>query len=110
MTFVESIQTCFRKYADFSGVASRSEFWWWVLFCAVTGLVLSMISETLGLVFNLAVLLPYIAVTTRRLHDTDRSGWWQLLFLIPLLGAIAVLILCALKEERPTRYLPSHPE
>lgn len=104
MTFAESLSTCLKKYVDFKGVASRPEFWWWTLFCAVVGLVLSGLNDTLGLVFNLAVLLPSIAVMARRLHDTDRSGWWQLLMLIPLIGAIVVLFFCAQKEVRPTRF------
>jgi uncharacterized membrane protein YhaH (DUF805 family) len=104
MTFTESLRTCLQKYADFKGVAGRSEFWWWTLFCVVAGLVLGAISETLGLLFNLAFLLPSIAVMARRLHDTDRSGWWQLLMLIPLIGVIIVLFFCAQKEVRPTRF------
>lgn len=104
MTFTDSLRTCLQKYVKFDGVASRSEFWWWTLFCAVVGLVLSSVSSTVGLVFNLAVLLPSIAVMARRLHDTDRSGWWQLLMFIPLIGVIIVLVFCAQKEVRPTRF------
>lgn len=104
MTFAESISTCLKKYVDFSGVASRSEFWWWLLFTAAGGLLLEMVSSTLALVFNLALLLPSIAVMARRLHDTDRSGWWQLLMLIPLIGVIVVLVFCAQQEKRPTRF------
>lgn len=104
MTFVESISTCFKKYVDFNGVASRSEFWWWFLFMVVVALLLESINNTLALVFNLAILLPSIAVYARRLHDTDRSGWWQLLMLIPIIGVIVVLVFCAQKEVRPTRF------
>lgn len=104
MTFTESVRTCLQKYANFDGVASRSEFWWWTLFCAVAGLVIGAVSGTLSLVFNLAVLLPSIAVMARRLHDTDRSGWWQLLMLIPLIGMIVVLVFCAQPAKRPTRF------
>jgi uncharacterized membrane protein YhaH (DUF805 family) len=104
MTFAESIRTCLQKYVDFSGVASRSEFWWWLLFTAGGGLLLEAVSSTLALVFNLALLLPSIAVMARRLHDTDRSGWWQLLMLIPIIGVIVVLVFCAQQEKRPTRF------
>lgn len=72
MTFSDSIQTCFKKYATFSGRASRSEYWWWVLFVFVAGLI-----PMLGMIVSLVTLIPYLAVTARRLHDGGRSGWWQ---------------------------------
>lgn len=83
MTFFESVRTCLRKYARFSGRASRAEYWWWVLFCAVGQWLVGTVNYTLGGVFALVTLLPYLAVATRRLHDTNRSGWWQLLGFIP---------------------------
>jgi uncharacterized membrane protein YhaH (DUF805 family) len=92
MTFPDSIGTCFRKYADFSGVAIRSEFWWWALFCFVAGLALDTINVRLGWAFTIATFLPYAAVTTRRLHDTNRSGWWQLLVFVPVVGWILLII------------------
>jgi len=104
MTFVESVRTCFAKYADFNGCASRSEFWWWALFNLVVYLVLCFISNRLALVFSLATLLPYLAVTSRRLHDTDRSGWWQLIGLIPLVGWIIVVYWCAQPGKGATRF------
>ena len=86
MSFSQAISTCFSKYASFSGRAPRSEFWWWYLFTWIVGIVLGWV-PFVGLIFQLAVLLPTFAVTARRLHDTNRSGWWQLL---PL-GAMAVM-------------------
>ncbi len=86
MSFSEAISTCFSKYATFSGRAPRSEFWWWYLFTWIVGIVLGWV-PFVGLIFQLAVLLPTFAVTARRLHDTNRSGWWQVL---PL-GAMAVM-------------------
>ncbi len=86
MSFSEAISTCFSKYASFSGRAPRSEYWWWILFTWIVGIVLGWV-PFVGLIFQLAVLLPTLAVTARRLHDTNRSGWWQLL---PL-GAMAVM-------------------
>jgi len=85
MPFSKSISTCFTKYATFSGRAPRSEFWWWTLFTWLVGIILGLV-PLVGTIFQLAILLPTLAVTARRLHDTDRSGWWQLL---PL-GAMAV--------------------
>lgn len=65
--FGEAISTCFSKYVTFSGRASRSEYWFFWLFCCAIGLIP---------VVGLLTILPSMAVTVRRLHDTDRSGWW----------------------------------
>ena len=104
MTFGESIKTCFSKYADFSGRATRSEFWWWALFVLLVSAAVGIISEVLSGVFSLAVLLPYLAVGTRRLHDTDRSGWLQLIGLIPLIGWIVLIVWFAQEGKEPNRY------
>ncbi|MEC5160793.1 uncharacterized membrane protein YhaH (DUF805 family) [Janthinobacterium sp. CG_23.3] len=92
MTLSESIRTCFTKYADFTGRASRSEFWWWFLFTFLTSAALSVVSDKLSAVFSIATLLPAIAVAARRLHDTDHSGWWQLLWFLPIIGWIVLLV------------------
>jgi uncharacterized membrane protein YhaH (DUF805 family) len=104
MTFVESIKTCFSKYADFEGRASRPEFWWWVLFVVVGSGVIGFVSHMLSGLFSLAVLLPGIAVTARRLHDTDRSGWLQLIGLIPLIGWIILIVWCVQEAKEPNRF------
>jgi uncharacterized membrane protein YhaH (DUF805 family) len=103
MTFFESIQTCFRKYATFDGTASRSEYWWFSLFCILGGAFLGAFSHTLNGAFGIATLLPSLAVGARRLHETDRSGWWQLLWLVPLVGWI-VLIVFLVQEPRTNRF------
>jgi uncharacterized membrane protein YhaH (DUF805 family) len=97
MTFQESIQVCFAKYADFSGRASRSEYWWFFLFIVLVGVATSLVSDWVSTVFLLATLLPSLAAATRRLHDTERSGWWQLVCLIPLLGVIVLIVFLAQK-------------
>lgn len=83
MSFGQSIHTCLSKYADFKGRAGRPEYWWFFLFCLLLGWGAGLIdrSGTLAGVINLAFLLPSLAAATRRLHDTGRSGWWQLLSL-----------------------------
>jgi uncharacterized membrane protein YhaH (DUF805 family) len=99
MDFWTAVQTCFRQYATFAGRARRSEFWYFVLFLILGAIVAAILdaalgaedavgSGTLGLVFNLATLLPTVAATARRLHDTGRSGWWQAAVIPPsiLLG------------------------
>lgn len=104
MTFNESVQTCFQKYADFKGRASRSEFWWWALFNLIATVCFSIIDERLSIAFSVATLLPYLAVTTRRLHDTHRSGWAQLVGLIPLIGFVIMIVwLC--QEGKPDEQL-----
>jgi uncharacterized membrane protein YhaH (DUF805 family) len=103
MTFIEAIKVCFTKYADFKGCASRPEFWWWVLFTFVAAAALQSVRNDLSGFFSIATLLPSIAVTARRLHDTDRSGWLQLLWLIPIIGWIVLIIWCA-EKGKPTRY------
>ncbi len=110
MSFVESIQTVFQKYAVFEGRARRSEYWWFYLAYAIVNAVLSGLSQALsgsGMgtavsvlsgIIGLACLVPTIAVTTRRLHDTGKSGWWQLLYL-KCIGSIVILIFCALDSQ-----------
>jgi len=74
MTFSESVQTCFAKYFDFDGDASRSEYWWFVLFIVVVGFALAAVSRTLSGIFSLLTVIPAISAATRRLHDTNRGG------------------------------------
>lgn len=89
-----------KKYVTFEGRASRSEFWYFMLFSFLISLVLGTISAgALSLLYSLAVLLPSTAVLVRRLHDTNRSGWWALLGLIPIIGAIVLIIFCVLDSQ-----------
>jgi uncharacterized membrane protein YhaH (DUF805 family) len=94
MDFLTAIKTCFSKYATFEGRARRSEFWYWFLFTFVLGLVVGWI-PVVGWIVSLGLLCPNIAVEVRRLHDTGRSGWWWFLCLIPIIGVIALLVICA---------------
>ena len=100
MNFQTSVKTCLTKYVEFTGRASRSEYWWFVLFSILLQIVGGMINQNLGTVVALALLLPSLAVLVRRLHDTDRSGWWALLLLLPIIGPI-VLIIFAVLEGTP---------
>ncbi len=89
----------FRNYVNFQGRANRTQFWMFILFNLIAGVILFGIAFAvpalafLITVYNLAVFLPSLAICVRRLHDTDRSGWWILLGLIPLVGGIIMLIL-----------------
>ena len=94
MSFAEAIASCFRQYVGFSGRASRSEFWYFELFAVVLSIAGSIIDPTgvVGGLISLALLLPSLAVTARRLHDTNRSGWWILIAFIPLVGIIVLIV------------------
>ncbi|MCF8150541.1 MAG: DUF805 domain-containing protein [Burkholderiaceae bacterium] len=104
MTFGESISTCFTKYASFDGRASRSEFWWFALFTFLVSVGTGLISETLSGLFSLGVLLPSLAVGARRLHDTDRSAWFLLVWLIPLIGWIIMIVWAIQEAKEPNRF------
>lgn len=89
-----------KKYADFKGRARRKEYWMFVLFNVIISIVISSVGALiemplLGNLYSLAVLLPGLAVGVRRLHDINKSGWYILIALIPLIGAIWLLILLA---------------
>jgi uncharacterized membrane protein YhaH (DUF805 family) len=86
MNIQQAIRTCFRKYVDFSGRASRSEYWWFLLAYFVVAVVAQLINRYLPAVVILAVLLPLLAATVRRLHDIGKSGWMSLRSLVPTLG------------------------
>lgn len=101
MNFQDAITTCLSKYADFKGTATRSEYWWFALFILLASAAASIVSQSLSGLFSLAMLLPSIAAATRRLHDTDRSGWWQLIVLVPLVGWL-VLIYWLAQEGKPS--------
>ena len=109
MGFGNAVTTGFRKYADFSGRASRSEYWWWGLFVFLVGILALVLDAVLfpGLrrsgasvgvlqaIAGLALFLPGLAVAVRRFHDTDRSGWWWLIWLIPIIGWIVLIVFLA---------------
>lgn len=97
MDFVTAIKTCFSKYADFKGRALRSEFWYFQLFVVIVQAVLNAFLPPVAGLFGLAVLLPGLAVGARRLHDLGRSGWWQLLWLVPVIGVIVLIVWWATK-------------
>jgi uncharacterized membrane protein YhaH (DUF805 family) len=101
-----------KKYAVFSGRSRRMEYWYFVLFNIIVSIVLGAIDGLLGTlgsgmgagllsgIYGLAILIPSLAVTVRRLHDIDRTGWWILIALVPLIGTI-VLLVFALLEGTP---------
>lgn len=109
-----------KKYAVFSGRARRKEYWFFVLFNIIISIVLVFIDVAAGLynqesglgmlsgIYSLAVIIPGLAVTVRRLHDTDKTGWWVLIALIPLIGAIVLLVFMLLDSQPgENKYGPS---
>lgn len=100
-----------KNFGDFSGRSQRSEYWFFQLFCLIGALVFGIADGILGtfnmesgwglfgVIWTLVILVPGLAVTVRRLHDTGRTGWWILVVLIPLIGVIVLLIFMALDSN-----------
>ena len=113
-----------KKYVVFSGRARRKEYWMFTLFNVLISIALTFLDvlllghdmgdpESIGIVstiYSLAVLLPSLAVSIRRLHDTDRSGWWLLIALIPLIGAIVLLVFMCLDGTRGSNRFGVNPK
>lgn len=121
--FPAAVKRFWKKYTVFSGRASRSEYWWWVLVAAVVGIVLQIIATAAGgagatttasgtapgpaavpvlillVVWGLATFIPSLALTVRRLHDGNFSGWLVVLALVPFLGGIALLVMTILPSN-----------
>ena len=112
MNFVEAVKSGYQNYVNFSGRSSRSAFWWWVLFQVIVsvvigavegggqasmgdGMMMSYSAGPIAMVWSLANFLPGLAVSVRRMHDIDKSGWWVLINLIPLIGFIIYIVWAA---------------
>jgi uncharacterized membrane protein YhaH (DUF805 family) len=110
MGFGQAIKSCFSNYVGFSGRAIRSEYWYWILFIIIAEIVTSAIDYSIEAqvttsLLSLATFLPSLAVAVRRLHDTDRSGWWILLGIIPIIGWIILIIwYCSKGTSGPNRF------
>jgi len=129
MGFGHAVSTCFSKYATFSGRASRSEFWWWVFFVVIVSFITQFLDGLIGTtysfgdaantgaltaqvgwissLFSLLVLLPGISVAVRRLHDTDKSGWWWWLGLLCFIGWIVLFIFYVTDSGPDNRFGPN---
>ena len=101
MSYMEAIKSGYSNYAKFNGRASRSEFWWFFLFYAVVTFIVNFIVDRTGLPIIISVLvwasfvLPMLGLYFRRLHDVDRTAWWILIALIPLIGSIVLIVFWA---------------
>ncbi|MGL4249731.1 MAG: DUF805 domain-containing protein [Aeromonas sp.] len=100
-----------KQYAVFSGRARRTEYWMFVLFNVIVMLSLGMVDRLIGSegvisgIYSLVLLLPSLAVAVRRMHDTDRSGWWLLIVFIPLIGSLIFIYFMVCKgQQGPNRF------
>jgi len=95
----EAVTSCFSNYVNFQGRAPRSEYWWWALFVLAVSVILVVLGAlilggdsgaggVLAGLFILVTILPGLSVTVRRLHDTDHSGWWLFIQLVPVIGGL----------------------
>ena len=95
MNFDHAIRSGFRNYISFNGRATRSEYWYWTLFAVLLQLIVDRVTgdtpELVSVLASLALFLPSLAVSIRRLHDLDKSGWWFLLWLVPVVGWITMI-------------------
>ena len=116
--FVGAIKKGFRGYVVWNARSTRSEYWWWTLFAFIVALVAAIIDTAVfsanmstggfgpvGAITSLALFLPGLSLWVRRLHDTDRSGWWVWILLIPIIGAIITFVFVLLPSKMgPTRW------
>ena len=104
------------KYATFSGRARRTEYWMFFLFYFLIALAIGFVEAfihlggVLSILYGLAMLVPSLAVTVRRLHDTSRSGWWILIALIPAIGTIILLVFMVLDSTPETNDYGPNPK
>ena len=116
MGFFDWYVSCIKDhYVDFEGRARRTEYWMYqlvnVLVVIVVGLIARMLHlEVLSSLYSLAVLLPTLAVTPRRLHDTDRSAWWILIGLVPVIGWIWLIVLMVLEGNQGSNQYGADPK
>lgn len=104
ITFVEAVKLFYSNYTNFNGRATRAEYWYPVLYMVIVGILLGLfgkVGEALAGLFSLANIIPGIAVGIRRMHDIGKSGWWILINLIPLVGAIWFIVLAATPTKEP---------
>lgn len=113
MSLGQAVTSVLKNYAVFRGRAPRSEFWWYYLAYVVVAVIVFFIDNAIGAnsillsIFFLALLLPTLAVQIRRLHDTDRAGWWWFIGFVPFVGGIVLLVFfCLASTPGDNRYGP----
>lgn len=113
MTMPQAIRSAFARWRTFSGRAGGTEYWWFVLFGTIVFGLASLLDHALfgrdalfGAICVLVFLIPYSAVAVRRLHDTNRSGWWKLLVFVPLGNIVLLIWFCMPSTSGPNRFGP----
>lgn len=102
MNYINLYVEVLKKFGDFKTRSTRAEFWVFVLVNIIVSVLIGLISQNLSYIYSLVVLVPSLAVGARRLHDIGKSGWLQLLGLIPLIGAIVLIIWWAQEGHQET--------
>jgi uncharacterized membrane protein YhaH (DUF805 family) len=113
MTMSQAIRSAFARWCTFSGRAGATEYWWFVLFGSIVFGLASLLDyaafgrhATFWATCTLVLMVPYVAVAVRRLHDTDRSGWWLLLVFVPLGNIVLLIWFCLPSTWGPNRFGP----
>lgn len=115
MTFGEAIRSGFNNYVGFSGRAPRSEYWYWTLFVILVAIVAAILDAAIfpyqqlspfNAITSIILMLPGIAVSVRRLHDMDHTGWWLLILLTGIGGLVLLIWFCFKGTEGPNRFGP----
>jgi uncharacterized membrane protein YhaH (DUF805 family) len=114
MQIVDSYTDFWKRYVDFKGRTSRSGFWFYVLGLIVVSVITNILDYAIGqpiftLLISLASIIPAIAIYTRRLHDINKSGWWQLIVLIPLVGTIVLIVWFCTKGDQDKNRFGANP-
>jgi uncharacterized membrane protein YhaH (DUF805 family) len=125
MNPIQAVSSGFRRYVDFKGRSSRSEFWWWILFATIVSVAADILDNALGIqgsfygervvlgllntLVGLVIFLPYLAVSVRRLHDRGRSGFWLFIVLVPIIGVILLIVWYAMRGNEGTNNYGPHP-
>ncbi len=110
MDLMQSVKTVLANYANFNGRSGRSEYWWWVLSYVIAYCLVYIIggivgaADLLAALFGLALLVPNIAVSVRRFHDIGMSGWWCLVFFIPIAGLVAWVYFFTKASDGPNQF------
>ena len=111
---MEHFTDALKRYFDFTGRATRKQYWMFVLFYLIFYIVCVVVDSVLGTffitaIFSLGLIVPSISIAARRLHDTSRTGWWQLIALVPLLGVI-ILIVFLVQDSHPDNQFGPNPK
>jgi uncharacterized membrane protein YhaH (DUF805 family) len=127
MSFGTALKAFWSNYRNFKGRARRSEYWFIQLFLVATNLAAAVVDLALmdgdvdrfianggggivGLIWILATIVPALAVLIRRLHDTNRSGWWALIGFVPFIGAIVILVFTVSDSDQGENRYGSSPK